>query len=118
MSNPSVLSINIDRDVISDEIGFQEALLTFEFSEPVIEYKIQILGVSEDTGMNAHREVKNVGTVATQTVDELKLKTVAEIRQYENELSGVVDYTELYQEGANTVNIYGKALDGSWTIQG
>jgi len=111
MSIPIVTLLETDRVTVSDETGFTDAILDIEFDIPVAEYKVNVLGVSHDSGVLAHRGVKNVGTMRNYTVVEAKNITVADIRAFTGVLEATVDYTELYQEGNNQVNIYGRSVD-------
>lgn len=63
-----------------------------------------------------------------RTVEELRSQTVETVSgwsvektagKYEEvQLTAEIDWTELYQEGKNRVNIYGRALDDTWTPYG
>lgn len=93
---PKVISIVTDNTKISGVNGKDRAIISFSFDKDITEYVARVLGVSYDTGTLAHRTIINAtsGTI----------------------LTAEVDYTELYQEGINRVNIYGKGTDGKWTV--
>lgn len=61
--------------------------------------------------------IRTVDQAKLLSVDAIKLLTIDNaraIREY-SQLTAEIDWTELYQEGNNRVNIYGKNIDGEWT---
>lgn len=111
--NPTIK--NISRTKISDESGMQKSNVTFSFDVPVQAYTVNVIGVSWDTGMVADKGSRFISDIKSQKVSDVKLKTVADIRKIQGDIIAEIDWTELYQEGNNRVNIYGKDLNGSWT---
>lgn len=114
---PKVTIHSISKAKISDESDVDRSLVNFSFDTPVNEFTVNVLGVSHSTGNVAEHGIKNISTIANRTVQELSNLTVSEIREYKanTEIQAEIDWTELYQEGSNQVNIYGKSLDGQWT---
>lgn len=117
MTAPLVNIKNISTTKISDEAGKDKALVTFTFDQPVQAFTVNVLGTAWETGTVAESEYKNVSNIQTLTINELSAYSVQEIRQIDAnvDITAEIDHTELYQEGDNRVNIYGKGLDGSWT---
>lgn len=97
-SPPSVTIVNIDaptpNNKMSDEPNMDRATITFKFDKDVTEWRVRTVGSDHETGTLAD----SGGAVAANT------NIIAE-----------VDWTELYQEGQNRINIYGKGIDGQWT---
>ncbi|MFS1518481.1 LamG-like jellyroll fold domain-containing protein [Bacillus sp. SCS-151] len=91
---PKVVNFQLDKQKISDENGQDISQVTFQFDVDVTEWRINVLGTSQDTGTIA----ADGGNVSSNT-----------------EITAEIDYTELYQEGQNRINIYGKDADGNWT---
>ena len=117
MSAPQVTSIATDLNTLSDEPGFTIANVNITFDQPVAAFVVRILGASYTTGTLAHREAKDVEWLALKSVDEVATMTVEEVMQFEGTLTAEIDYTELYQEGNNQVNIYGLSVDTlEWTV--
>lgn len=146
---PKVIINSISRSKISDEPLVDRALIEFSFDTPVIEYKVNVLGVSPNTGFVADAGARTVDTEKNKTVDQTKLmtvdeamfiqslqitlRTVEQIRTYTVDqtklmtvdealriyntgtLTAEIDWTELYQEGSNRVNIYGRNIKNEWT---
>jgi hypothetical protein len=94
---PIVSVSNIDKSKISDEAGMDTSTITFAFDTDVTEWTVRVNGVDHTTGVVAD----SGGAVSSGT-----------------EIQAVVDWTELYQEGNNRVNIYGKTAGGLWTPYG
>jgi hypothetical protein len=97
-SPPSVTISDIitpnDNDKISDETNMNIAQVKFSFDMDVSQWKVKVLGTSHDTGTLAD----SGGSVSTGT-----------------EITAEIDWTELYQEGDNRINIYGLSTEGEWT---
>jgi hypothetical protein len=91
---PTPTIININKNTISDEPNMDRATVTFTFDQDVTEWRVRTIGTDHDTGILAD----SGGAVSAGT-----------------EITAEVDYTELYGEGQNRVNIYGKNADGQWT---
>lgn len=146
MSIPKVILLNADRSTLSDESGFSNTNLEIKFDIPITEFKVKVMGVSHDTGTLAHREAKDIENLRNQNVSDIKITQLKYLNQFINEqsiqeismklvselidksilsiygnsgsLNAIVDYLELYQEGNNQVNVYGKSIDtGEWTIK-
>lgn len=117
MSAPIVEIIGVDANKVSDETGRNVANVTFKFDKPVQAYSVNVIGTSQTTGTVAGSMTKYVIDYAGMTVADMALMTVNDVRQIDTGTSITVeiDHTELYSEGSNKVNIYGKALDGIWT---
>ncbi|MDX8365490.1 hypothetical protein [Cytobacillus sp. IB215665] len=71
-----------------------KSVVIFSFSEDVQAWTVNVLGTSHDTGQVAD----NGGGTTAGTV-----------------ITAEVDWTELYQEGQNRINIYGQDLNGNWS---
>jgi hypothetical protein len=115
---PTVTILGISLPTISDEIGMNKTEITFKFDIDVTEYTVNVIGTSHLTGRIAHTgSAFNVIEMANMTVLELSQQTVKQVGAIVGgtEIVAEVDYTELYQEGMNRVNIYGKNTEGVWT---
>ena len=121
---PIVTSISIDKPIISDEVGFDKGIITFTFDQDVTAYSVRCNGVSFDTGIYVEEYLSQDLTVLSlskQTVGELSQSTINSmdfgntIFPKSAPITAEVDYTELYQEGENRINIYGKSTDGIWS---
>ena len=62
-------------------------------------------------------EDRTIEDLRSQTVDTVASWSVEKVvAKYEDVyLSAEIDWTELYQEGTNRVNIYGRTLKDTWT---
>jgi hypothetical protein len=95
-STPSVTVTSISKQKISDEVGMNASVIKFTFDTDVTAWKVNVMGVSYDTGT-----VADSGGAVTAGA----------------EVTAVVSWDELYQEGDNRVNIYGQTA-GGWTPYG
>jgi hypothetical protein len=86
--------VTVSRAKISDETGADRALVTFTFDQDITQWEVRVLGAGNGTGTLA-----DSGGVVTQGT----------------QITAEIDFTELYQEGTNKVNIYGKNSAGLWT---
>jgi hypothetical protein len=91
---PTPTVISVSRDKISDEPTMNKSNITFRFDVDVSQWSVNVNGASHTTGV-----VADLGGTVSAGVE-----IVAEI-----------DWTELYQEGQNRVNIYGRSVGGIWT---
>jgi hypothetical protein len=92
-STPSVTVISVDHVKISNKSGIDRAIVTFKFDTDVTSWSVNVMGTSQTTGTIAESGgavMSGIGITAT------------------------IDYSELYQEGGNRVNIYGQNSLG-WT---
>lgn len=115
---PTVTILNISKLKISDEEGMNKTDITFTFDTDVSKFTVNVNGVSHDTGIVAHSGGGlTVLQLANMTVFDLAQQTVQQISFIVAgyEIVAEIDFTELYQEGANRINFYGKNLDGVWT---
>ncbi|AYP68275.1 hypothetical protein PQE75_gp204 [Bacillus phage vB_BcoS-136] len=80
---------------ISNNQSMDSAIVSFSFNQDVEEYKLNLLGVSHDTGTNI----------------------VLEFGSYNKDVTIIqaIYYDNILQEGENRINIYGKNKDGIWT---
>jgi hypothetical protein len=117
LSSPVVTITDVSTYKVSDKEGKDTCLATFEFDKAIQEYTVNVLGTSHETGTVADREGKLVSDMDDLLVTALDDMTVEEARQFNAEvpITADIDNTELYQEGDNRVNVYGKDLDGNWT---
>lgn len=92
---PTIVSVNAPTtdNTISDEPTMDRATVTFKFDTDVDEWTVRCTGTSPDTGILCD----SGGAVTAGT-----------------EVAAEIDYTELYSEGQNRINIYGKNAAG-WT---
>lgn len=97
LTPPSVRIIGTDRFKVSDETGVSEAKIRFAFDRDVVEWQMRVMGVDPFTGIFA-----DGGEAVTANTP----------------IEAVVSWDELYQEGHNRVNIYGKSINGIWTSYG
>lgn len=116
MAGPTVTSAIPSRTKLSDEVGFTHSYIDIEFDVPVQEFRLNLLGVSYDTGTIVHQESKDVSNLSLKTVGESQSLSVKEIREFDGIVTAEVDYTELGQEGSNKINIYGQSqVTKVWT---
>lgn len=143
MPHPKVKIHEVTRFKISSVPGNDVSYVKFSFDRPVVEYSVNVLGTSHNTGIIAGRGRKTVDQYKDKTLDELSERvlveelynfiinniqeqtlkefyerTVDEIATYRKDeiIVEEVDYTEVYQEGVNRVNLYGKSKEGIWTL--
>lgn len=116
-TSPNPTIINISKNTISDELNMNRAYATFSFDVPVVEFKVNVLGVSHSTGRVAEYGSRTVDEMKNYTVDQLLSFTIDDARSISSgtEIIAEIDWTELYQEGENRVNIYGRSLNNEWT---
>ena len=118
MPEPIITSINVDKPILSDEEGFNIGSVNFTFDQDTVAYSVKCLGTSYNTGTNVEEGDKSISTQATNyTVAEANTISVKEFAVFPAEtlISAELIYTELYQEGANRINVYGKSIDGIWS---
>ena len=124
MAEPKVTSISIDKPILSDEIGFDKGIITFTFDQDITAYSVRCNGVSFDTGIYVEdylNQDQTVLSLSQYTVGELSQRTISSMELTNpiipktTPITAEVDYTELYQEGENRINIYGKSTDGIWS---
>lgn len=118
VDSPNVTIVNLQLTKLSDEIGFQQSDVTFSFDKPVLAYSVRCNGTSHDTGIVVGEDNKYVISQSTLTIAEASIISVRDFRLYDTglEITETIDYTELYSEGSNRINFYGKSENGNWTI--
>jgi len=92
---PKATITSVSRDKISDETGVDKSTIKFTFDQDIIQWTVNVMGSSHDTGI-----IADYGGAVSAGV----------------EITAEVDWTELYQEGQNRVNIYGQNSNGQWTL--
>ena len=124
MAEPRVTSISIDKPIISDEVGFDKGVITFTFDQDITAYSVRCNGVSFDTGISVEdylNQSQNILSLSQYTIGELSQRTMSSLTftnpiiPKTTPITAEVDYTELYQEGENRINIYGQSVDGIWS---
>jgi GH25 family lysozyme M1 (1,4-beta-N-acetylmuramidase) len=117
-ATPRVTILSVSRTKISDEEGVDRVYIRFNFDRDVLSYTVNVNGVDHTTGIVADNGGgKTIAELSTMTVGDLATKTVQQISIIVAgfEIVAEVDWTELYSQGENRVNIYGKGVDGIWT---
>lgn len=116
-SAPVTTITNVTKTRIGSQVGANVSTVTFHFDKDITEYSVNVTGVSADTGILAQKGRKDVATAKTLTVSQLKQQTVKDITQINalTDITADIDNTEMYSEGDNRVNIYGKDKKGRWT---
>lgn len=94
---PQINITSVSSFKLSNNQGMNSSLVSFKFDQDVDQYRLSTLGVSHDTG---NIIVDEVGVI-----------------QKEVEVIQAIYYSDLYQEGENRINIYGKNSAG-WTPYG
>ena len=94
LNYPVVTISDTSRNKISDESGSDTSEITFSFNVDVQAWEVRVMGSGNGTGTLA-----DSGGSVTAGQD----------------INAIIDWTELYQEGDNKVNIYGQDLNGNWT---
>ena len=89
--NPAVVSVS--KTKISDETDANLVEIRFTFDTDVTQWTVNVMGVDQTTGA-----IADSGGAVSAGV----------------EITALIDWTELYQEGQNRVNIYGQNING-WT---
>lgn len=92
-SAPIVTIISVDRNTISNKTGVNLSNVKFKFDTDVTQWTANVMGTSPETGV-----VADSGGSAIAGV----------------EITAIIDWNELYQEGENRINIYGQNAIG-WT---
>jgi len=117
MTAPNVTIKNVTSTKISDETGKDISEVTFSFDQPTIEWTVNVLGTAHGTGTVAEYDSRTVDEMIKYSVDEMLSFTVDESKQFDSnvDLIAEIDHTELYQEGDNRVNIYGKNQSNEWS---
>jgi hypothetical protein len=121
MAIPYVTISNITKTKLSDEVGFQTTDLTFSFDTPVYIYTIRCNGIDYQTGVEIERKELTVAKIKEeQTVASLRNLTVQDMRIIlaNTPITIEVAYTDLYQQGENRINVYGKSDTDEWTPYG
>lgn len=116
----NVTIINVSTYKIGINSNKNKCLATFVFDDNIQEYSVNVMGSSYDTGTVADSHSLNIATTKYETVLDLKSKTVKDLKQIDASvnITAEIDSSELYQEGDNRVNIYGKDMSGNWTLYG
>lgn len=114
---PTVTIHSVNKYKISKENEMDNALVTFSFDIPVVEFTVNVLGTSHSSGQVAEYGSRTVDEMSKYTVDDMMSFTVDDSSAISNntEIVAEIDWTELYQEGENRVNIYGRSLDNEWS---
>lgn len=118
MAEPIVSIVSLDKSKISDEQGFQNSYLTFTFNEDVVAYTVRCVGTNHLTGKVCESKDKYVSTQASLfTVQSASVLSVREFVSFQSNtlISAEISYYELYQEGTNQINVYGKDVNGTWS---
>lgn len=118
MAEPIVTALSVDQSVLSDEEGFDRTYVRFTFDQDVIAYSVRCMGTSHNTGKYVEDYDKYVATQSDRyTVLQAKDLSVKDFRAIPATtiISAELDYTELYQEGINTINVYGQNEEGTWS---
>lgn len=127
LATPNINVISVNHYTVSNETGFTSTDIVFSFDEDVTSWTVNVLGASYDTGTVAvsgnggGSTPTTVSTASTWTVSVMATKTVGNIVGGSNvitagtQITATIDWTKLYQEGQNKVNIYGQNTTGQWT---
>lgn len=118
LTTPKVTIVSVSRTKISDEEGVDRVNITFNFDVNTLQYRVNVNGVDHTTGTIAHSGGgKKVSEMSSMTVGNLSTQTIQQISIIVAGYNIVaeVDWTELYQQGENRVNIYGRGTNGAWT---
>lgn len=115
---PIVNITNISKTKVSDETGMDKCNVTFEVNENFHEYKLNINGVSYDTGTNIEHGQRTVEWIATnETVESLAQNyTVESMARFISPITVEIDDSELINEGTNRINIYAKNTSNVWSL--
>jgi len=116
--NPRVAVMELVLPKLSTIPNFQKTNLTFRFDSDVTEYTVRCTGNSPTTGIDCQSGSMDVGTQASKyTVADASALSILDfttIPAY-TDITAEIDYTELFAEGVNRINIYGKNSEGDWT---
>lgn len=121
MVAPLVSSLTATKSKISDEIGMNQSTLTFTFDQDIVEYSVNLDGSAPVNGIVLDSAVKNVGTLASQTVGAIASQTVLVtlvLTSAGTGIDSIIYHTDLTTEGLNRINVYGKNTNGEWTPYG
>jgi len=123
-AEPKVTSISIDNQKLSDEEEFDTAIIDFTFDQDIVAYSVRCNGTNYNTGILVEEFVsqsQNVLSVSESTVLQVKSILVSHLATTNKPMpkntifSAELDFTELYQEGSNRINVYGKNIQGMWS---
>jgi hypothetical protein len=120
MTAPIVNIVSVNKTKISHQNGQNQVDVVFNFDQPIQAYSINILGTSPDTGTIAGSQSKYINDIRNISINDLKNETIQSIRQIDENtnLTEIIDDLEVgvqANDGQYRINIYGKALDGTWT---
>lgn len=93
---PTIVSVS--KSKISDKYANSNAVIEFNFDIDIVKWRVNVFGSDAHTGLIA---------------DEATLSFSAGSKQL-----AVISNLDLYQEGENRINVYGKNSSGVWTPHG
>ena len=108
---------NLTKAKVSDEVGMDKSSVTFEVDEDYVAFRLDIDGISYDTGTSIEDQKKDVATYQAITVATTAALTVREMRAFLSSGTSTVeiDDSELIKEGVNHITVYAKNLAGTWS---
>lgn len=119
MPTPIVSITNVTNYKVSDEAEFDQTIVSFTFDIRTVEMLARCNGTDQLTGLLVDQRDKYVATQSSKTVEEMASETVIDVSSFpaNTEFTATIDFTELYGEGENRINIYGLSEESPryWT---
>lgn len=117
LATPIVNIKSVTKTKISDETGMDRTIIKFSFDIDTQEWRVNVNGTSYDTGIVVESDNKSVLSLSQRKVGNVATETVKSISLFvaDYEIAVEIDFTELYSEGSNRINFYGKSIEGTWT---
>lgn len=114
----SISILNVSRYVLSYMSGFTSALVTFKSNVDITAWRVMKSGSSYDTGYLLEEEVKDWSNLSGQKWTDINSKSWDELLKIdaEVEITAQVNAADL-DLGVNTINVYGKAVNGEWSLR-
>lgn len=100
---PEATVISISSSKLSNVSGINTITVTFCFDVEVLEYRVNVAGIGAYSGTLAGTDFGAIDIAGMYGIPGGTVFTVT------------LTSDEMYVEGDNRVNIYGKAMNGNWT---
>lgn len=116
MSAPFVDILFASQYKLSYDENFNSTIVSFSFDKPVVEYKINLLGISPNTGTILDVQRKDIQELSYYTVDQVDELTVLDVMAFDEDITLTDEIVaEELSLGENRINIYGLGTNNLWT---
>ena len=114
----SIAILNVNKYKLSYMEGFTSALVTFESDVDITAWRVIKGGSSYDTGDLLTDDVKDWSNLSDQNWNDIDDQSWNEVLKIDAEvdLTAQVNADDL-NLGENTINVYGKAVNGEWSLR-